>query len=87
MATKVFVLEGPVALQYMCCGENDRKIFLDNEQLEQTIAKELNFPNDDEFEEMMARDQQLGAAGLAVAEGEPDIVREGVNLRVTIEVL
>lgn len=87
MATKVLVLEGPATLKYNCCGPNDRIIVIDDEQLEQRIARELNFPDDDEFDSMMLRDQELGASGLAVAEGEPDVVREGVNLRITIEVL
>jgi hypothetical protein len=55
--------------------------------LEEYIARQLGFPNDAEFDEMIKRLDELRSKGLQPADGVPDIVREGVKLRITVEVL
>lgn len=100
--TKQFVLEGKMALAYFI-GERDSKHVLiedkdaasdgpetvstSQRRLESKIASELGFPNDAEFDEMHKKMETLRKKGLRPAEGIPDCVREGVKLRITVEVL
>lgn len=57
------------------------------ERVEQTISKSLKFPNDGEFDAFFARVNELREQGLQPADGVPDITREGVRLRITVEVI
>lgn len=57
------------------------------ERIEQTIAKSLKFPNDGEFDDFFQRVNELREKGLQPADGVPDITREGVHLRITVEVV
>ena len=100
--TKQFVLEGKMALAYFI-GERDSKHVLiedkdaasdgpetvstSQRRLESKIADELGFPNDAEFDEMHQKLSKLRKKGLQPAEGMPDSIREGVKLRITVEVL
>ncbi len=100
--TKQFVLEGKMALAYFI-GEYDSKHVLiedkdaasdgpatvstSQRRLESKIAGELDFPNDSEFLEMHQKMDSLRKKGLRPAEGIPDYVREGIKLRITVEVL
>jgi hypothetical protein len=71
--------EVPVAGADCGCGERMH--------LEQYVAQQLGFPNDAEFDAMIKRLDELRNKGLQPADGVPDIVREGVKLRITVEVL
>ncbi len=100
--TKKFVLEGEMTLAYFT-GENDSKHILiqdknaasdgpetvarSQRRLESKIADELDFPNEAEFDAMFAKLDKLRQKGLRPVEGVPDGVREGVKLRITVEVL
>lgn len=55
--------------------------------IEHMIARNLNFPNDEEFEANSDRMRTLRETGLRPAEGVPDIIRPGTRLRVTVEVI
>lgn len=55
--------------------------------VEDLISRTMGFPNDNEFEEMHQRMEQLREQELQPAEGTPDITREGVRLRITVEVI
>jgi len=57
------------------------------ERLETYIAKQLDFPNQAEFDAIYKRLDELRQQGLRPAADEPDIVRKNVKLRVTVEVL
>ena len=57
------------------------------ERVEQLIATQFDFPNNAEFEENSERMEQMRAAGVRPAEGVPDIVRAGMNLRITVEII
>jgi hypothetical protein len=59
----------------------------DSLHLEEFIARQLEFPNDAEFDGMIQRLDRLRNQGLQPADDVPDIVREGVKLRITVEVL
>jgi hypothetical protein len=63
------------------CGCDERV------HLEEYIARQLGFPNDAEFDAMIKRLDELRSKGLQPADDVPDIVREGVKLRITVEVL
>ena len=56
-------------------------------RLESKVADELNFPSDTEFEVMHKKLDKLREKGLRPIEGAPDGMREGVKLRITVEVL
>lgn len=100
--TKQFVLEGKMALAYFI-GERDSKHVLiedkdaasdgpetvstSQRRLESKIADELGFPSDAEFDEMHQKLDKLRKKGLRPEEGIPDSIREGVKLRITVEVL
>jgi hypothetical protein len=69
-------------------SENDLAIVPASEQrLETYIAQILGFPNDAEYDEMLRHLEELRKQGMRPAEGQPDYVREGVRLRITVEVL
>ena len=57
------------------------------DRIETLIARSLGFPNDAEFDAHSQRMQDLRAKNLQVAEGVPDITREGIRLRITVEVI
>lgn len=81
---KEFTVEGDVTLGRF---DEGTRISIDGERIEDLIARQLDFPNDEEWDAMSNRLMELRDKGLAPAEGEPDIVREGVRLRIEIEVL
>lgn len=100
--TKKFVLEGDVTLAYFT-GEQDSKhvliedlnaasdgpatVSIRRRRLESKIADELGFPNEAEFDVMFDKLDKLRKKGLRPVEGVPDGVREGVKLRITVEIL
>jgi len=55
--------------------------------LETYIAQQLTFPNQAEFDAVYKRLEELRTQGLRPAADESDITREGMNLRITVEVL
>ncbi len=79
-----FVVEGDATLGQFDEGKHVR---IDGERIENLIAEALDFPNDAEFEQMFAHLDELRQQGLAPADGEPDIVREGIKLRISVEVI
>ena len=101
--TTKFVIEGDVTLAYFTGHYNPRQVILNAppivdddpsvsegcecERLESKIAQELGFPNEGEFDAMFAKLDELRAQGLRPAKGEPDLLREGTKLRITVEVL
>ena len=100
--TTSFTLEGEMTLAYFT-GERDSKhvllrdkdavtdgpeaVAVSERRLEAHIADALGFPSDTEFDEMFKNLDKLRKKGLRPAEGQPDGVREGVRLRITVEVL
>jgi hypothetical protein len=97
-----FVIEGDVTLAYFTGHHNPRQVILNAppsvdglvevddcecSRLESKIAKELGFPNESEFDAMFEKLDQLREQGLRPAKGEPDLLREGTKLRITIEVI
>ena len=100
--TTLFVLEGDVSLAYFI-GETDSKhVLIDDpnaatdgpetvsvtqRRLESKICDELGFPNEAEFDIMYKKLQELREKKLRPVEGVPDGTREGVRLRITVEVL
>jgi hypothetical protein len=101
--TKRVVLEGDVTLAYKSSECHGKHVLVQEDQgqdapggalvgrdplhLEEFIARQLDFPNDAEFDGMIARLNELRSKGLQPADDVPDIVREGVKLRITVEVL
>lgn len=101
--TKRVVLEGDVTLAYKSSECHGKHVLVQEDQgqdapggamvgrdpvhLEEFIARQLEFPNDAEFDGMIARLDDLRSQGLQPADDVPDIVREGVKLRITVEVL
>lgn len=96
--TTQFVVEGDFTLAYFADDANSRHVLLEDDpssdglgnhqqSLEMKIADELGFPNEEEFNEIFRKIDELREKGLRPAIGEPDGVREGVKLRITIEVL
>lgn len=57
------------------------------DRVEQIIANSLKFPNDGEFDDFFQRVNELREKGLQPADGVADITREGVRLRITVEVV
>jgi len=57
------------------------------ERLESYIARQLDFPNQTEFDAVYKRLADLRAQGLRPAADEPDITRDNMKLRITVEVL
>ena len=100
--TTKIVIEGDVTLAYFTGHHNPRQVILNPpppvdgpvevddcecQRLESKIATELGFPNESEFDAMFEKLAQLREQGLRPAKGEPDLLREGMKLRITIEVL
>jgi len=100
--TKQMVLEGEVKLAYFSNERDSKHILLCDEnaptngpatapvserRLESFIADQLGFPNDAEFDEMFRHIDEMRKKGLRPAEGVPDYEREGVRVRISIEVL
>lgn len=97
--TTQFVMEGNFTLAYFADDANSRHVLLENDDsssdepvthsqsLEMKIADELGFPNEEEFNEIFRKLDDLREKGLRPAIGEPDGIREGVKLRITVEVL
>jgi hypothetical protein len=56
-------------------------------RLETYIAQQLDFPNQTEFDAVYKRLADLRTQGLRPAADEPDITREDMKLRITVEVL
>lgn len=100
--TKKFVLEGKVTLAYHTGEQDSKHVLIEDKnaksdgpatvsssqrRLESKIADELGFPSDDEFDTMFDKLNKLRKKGLRPVEGVPDGTREGVKLRITVEVL
>jgi hypothetical protein len=91
---KEFVVEGEVVLGYHASDMSDRDrgvkiVQVDGSQvsLEALIARSMGFPNEDEFQAHFDRMEALRQQGVQPIDGEPDITREGVRLRIEVEVL
>ena len=86
---QMIVFEGGVTLEYSA-GDTDRKILISggeqSESLANRIARELGFPSEVEFDAMLQATWAQRASGDYVP-GRTDATREGVQLRVTVEVL
>ncbi len=86
-----FVIEGSATLTY-CAGDSERGVILTEggtqKPIEEAIAEKLNFPDNEEFDQMLQtiRDRRASSDPYPIG-NEPDMVRQGVRLRVTVEVL
>lgn len=98
MAFTNFTIEGDAVFGYFANepSDSDRAVRIkddsDNEdsigvRIENIIAKSLNFPNDTEFQSHFERMEKLRQQELQPADGQPDIVREDIRLRITVEVV
>jgi hypothetical protein len=96
MAFSKFTVEGEANFRYHASEINDRQLLIrqddesddhPGEHLEQLISRVLGFPNDTEFDNMMERTSELRDEGLQNLDGVPDIVRTGMRLKITVEVL
>jgi len=100
--TTKFVIEGDVTLAYFTGHREPRQIILNVpppadsagvpeecgcDRLEGKIAEELGLPSESEFDAMFAMLDKLREQGLRPAKGQPDMLREGTKLRITVEVL
>lgn len=100
--TKQMTIEGEVTLAYLIGERDDRQVLVRDEnaptdgpatvpvsqrRLEALICEMLGFPNEAEFDAMYKKLDELRQKQLRPAEGTPDGTREGVKLRVTVEVL
>ena len=56
-------------------------------RVEQLIAAQFEFPNDAEFLANSEHMDQMRELGVRPAEGVPSITREGLNLRITVEII
>lgn len=81
---KQFTVEGEATLCYTT--ENGPCVSIDDERLVDIISRQLEFPNDEEWNTMYERLDSLREQGLMPAMDEPDIERSGIQLRVTVEV-
>jgi hypothetical protein len=79
-----FTVEGDATFGRFDDGNHVR---IDDERVEDLIAKAIGFPTDEEFDQMIGRLNDLREQGLAPADGEPDILREGMKLRISVEVI
>ena len=97
MAVKSFTIEG-LTLAYFSGEDQTRHILVEPpadaetpdmpaERLESFVARQLDFPNQAEFNAVYKRLEELRQQGLRPAEGEPDIERKDMKLRITVEVL
>ena len=90
---KKFTIEGEVVLGFFASEADDRHVRVKTganefgERLEQIVARSMNFPNDGEFDEMFEKTASLRDQGLQPADGEPDLVREGQKIRITVEMI
>ncbi len=100
--TKKIVWEGDVTLAYFADERDSKHVLIKpedtseerptavgdegGERLETKIARELGFPNDDEFNAIFKKLEDMREAGSRPAEGVPTGTRE-TKLRITIEVL
>ena len=93
-----FTIEGDATLDYFgdLPGGLDRRVRImddaegaseEGSSLENVIAKSLGFPNEGEFDEFFRRMEALRERELQPADGVPDISRESVRLRITVEVI
>lgn len=82
---KKFTIEGDASLGYST--EGGRCIRIDDEKLAEIIGQKFEFPNDDEWEAMYQRLEGLREQGLMPADGEPDVERTGMRLRITVEII
>jgi len=57
------------------------------ERLEAKIANELHFPDDAEFDAIFQKLDEMQQNGMRPAKDTPTWTREGVRLRITVEVL
>lgn len=78
-----FSLEGDATFEY---HEDGRRVKIGDERVEELIARQFNFPNDEEFDQMISTMSNLRDQGLATAEGEPDITRK-VKLKIEVELV
>ncbi len=100
--TTLFVIEGDVSLAYFVGEQDSKHVLIDDlnaatdgsetvsitqKRLEAKICNELGFPSGAEFDTMYDNLQKLREKKLRPVEGVPDGVREGVKLRITVEVL
>ena len=79
------VADRELAIGVACLIKEDGRD--ESSSLESIIARSLGFPNDDEFQAHYARMDTLRSQELQPADGTPDIVREGVRLRISVAVI
>lgn len=77
--------EGELTLGYFSDSDVTKCVKLDGERVSDLIARTLVFPDDNEFDDMFQRLEQMRQQGVRPAEGEPDIIREVGRYKVSIE--
>lgn len=78
-----FSIEGEATFEW---HDDGRRVKIGNDRIEELIARQFDFPSDEEFDQMISRIGSLREQGLATAEGEPDITRK-VKLKIEVEMV
>jgi hypothetical protein len=95
MSFTKFTVEGEAILGYHAdvFSDRDRGVRMVSDEsgeetsLEAMIARSLEFPSDNEFDQFHQRMDELRKQDLQPAGDQPDITREGTRLRITVEVI
>jgi hypothetical protein len=95
MSFKNFTVEGEAILGYHAdvMSDRDRGVRVVSDEsgeetsLESLVARSLEFPSEEEFDNHFQRMEELRQQDLQPADGKPDIVREGTRLRISVEVV
>lgn len=65
--------------------EGERCLRLDGVKVSELISQALDFPNEEEFDVMFRRLEQMRENGVRPLEGEPDVMREAGRYKISIE--
>ena len=88
MSFTKFTIEGAATFGYFGDRvDDDRHVRIIGKRVEQVIAQSLDFPNESEFDQFFQHMEALRQQELQPANGIPDVIRDGVRLRITVEVV
>lgn len=80
-----FTIEGNIELEHDT--DSGSKVKIDGECLSCIIANNFDFPNENEWDAMFQHLESLREQGMQPLDGEPDVVRQGPKVRVTVELV
>lgn len=77
--------EGELTLDYFSEADDSRRLRLDGKSMDTIVAEMLDFPTNEEFDEIFGKLGQMREQGMQPDGSEPDLTRSAGRYKIKIE--